>query len=562
MRAVASLGAVVVILHVAWVAAFRPPNTWNADEAGYLADALRFERSALDGLIDGPLSLAPLWEAVTSTANAPLVPLLSTPFIAVLGRSTASAMVVPALLHALAAVAVAGSVVHLSSPRRALWAGAVVLAMPGALLAGRSYLFAGAVTALLAAAVWALLASDRGRRLGPMVAFGLCLGALPLARTMAVALLPGLVLAAVVHVRFDRVVLRNAVVALVVALAVGLPWWLATWSEVTSYLLDYGYRAPAADYGDGGPFARLGQRLGTSLVDVRPLLLLPGIVWLVAGLLARRGGDASGAALSAPAPSATPSADRGLLAVVVVLASGFLALLTSGNSGIWFELPLLVLAVAAVAALEPRSMRLRRAVGTAVAAACVVNLLAVGTWRVGVATQFAAGDRTGSAAMLLFGDMYQPVASIRTRDPLLLSDPADRRAVGDAWQAAHEELVDELQAWREEVGGGLHLTVTGSSSLMSLNTLRLHQELTQRPPDGFDAPDSGAADLGRWLTPSVGVLPRALVVVESREEAFPLDRDAARVLAAAEEAGWEQRAEVALPDGGGAQILVPPATGP
>lgn len=557
VRAVAAVGSLVVLGHLWWLERARPANTWNADEAGYLADALRFERSALDGLVDGPLSLGPLWDAMTSSANAPLVPLASAAPIAILGRSVSAAMVVAPLLHLVAAVAVAGVVVHLASPRRALWAGAAVLAMPGAILAGRSYVFAGAVAALLASAVWALLASDRGRRLGPMVAFGLCLGALPLARTMAVAFLPGLVLAAALHVRRDRIGLRNAVMALAVALVVGVPWWLATWSEVTGYLVDYGYGAPAADYGEGGVLARLGQRLGTSMVDVRPLLLLPGLVWLVAGLLARRSTDDG----VASAPRGSERAAAGLRVVVVVLASGVLALLTSGNSGIWFELPLLVLAVAGVAALEPRSAGLRRALGVAVAAACAVNLLAVGVVRLGASAQFAAGDRTGSAAMFLFGDMYQPVTSIRTRDPLLLSDPADRRAVGAAWREAHQQVVDELQAWRDEMGGGLHLTVTGSSSLMSLNTLRLQQELTQRPADGYDAPDSGVADLDRWLTPTVGVLPRALVVVESVEEAFPLDRGADRVLAAAAADGWEERAVVALPDGGDARVLVPPPTG-
>lgn len=544
---VAAIGLVVVVGHVLWVWANRPANTFNPDEAGYLADALRFERSLLDGLIDPTPSLAPLAEAVENTTTGPLVPLATVPFLALFGRSPIVALVVPALFHLLAAVSVAGIVRRLATPLRAVVAGLVVLALPGAALAARSYLFAGPAAALLAGATWALLASDRGERRGPMLALGGCIGALVLSRTMAVAFLPGLVLAIAVHLTWSARARWHVLGAALVAVVVAAPWWLAAGDRIVDYLVAYGYDSPAADYGAGGLGTRVVQRFGSSLLDVRPLLALPALAWAVASVAGRRRRG------EAPPPG------RPLAAVWLVVGVGLLVLLTTRNSGIWFELPLVVVGVAAVAGSAPTDLRLRRWLGGAIAVAASANLLLVGNLRVGASWQWDVDGQTASAAMLLFGDMYQPVTATRTADPLLLSDPRDRRAEGDAWYEAHDQLVEVLESWRSERDGLLQLTVTGSSSLMNLNTIRLHQEDTQRPVDGFDAVDSGAADVSPWLAPTVGALPRALVVVRSRQEVFPGDRGWQDVLDAAEADGWERRGRVPLPDGGDALVLVPPS---
>src|SRR5689334_21357962 len=65
-----ALGLGVAIVEAWWIFKTRSPGSFDIDEAGYLASALRFARNA----VYGPHALI---SVVGSTENGPLTPLLS-----------------------------------------------------------------------------------------------------------------------------------------------------------------------------------------------------------------------------------------------------------------------------------------------------------------------------------------------------------------------------------------------------------------------------------------------------------------------------------------------------
>lgn len=553
VAAVAAFGLLVVALHVLWVARQRPLGTYNPDEAGYLADSLRYQRALADGLFDGAggPSLGPLWGRVETTTTGPLVPLAGVPFTLLGSRTVAWLMVVPALFHLLAAVSVAGMTAALGTPRRALVAGVVVLGLPVAIVAGRTFAFAGPAGALLALALWALVSSDRGRRPWPMVGFGLATGLMLLARTMTVAFLPGLALAATIYVARERRVIRPVLAAVLALLLVAGAWWWTAADRIRFYLLRSGYGNLSSSYGPGGWLDRVVLRFGAAIGDVRPLLLLPALVLVACAVLgANRRRAAGGSA------RAWLSANRGLVAVAIVVGSGYAALLSTRNGGTQFEMPLEVLAVVLVVGSAPLAgLRTTRAIGTVAVVAALVNIAAVGNLRLGSGVRFSADDTVVSAATFAWGDQYQPPAAIDLGDdPDLLADPGDRRRVGDAWWDAHLELTSALHGYLVEAGS-LHQTVTGGSPLMGVTTIELAQELAGQPVTSSDTPDTRLPTVGAGLSPRVGVSPRVVVVIRSRQALFPLDAGAPRLLRRLQADRWEVRRRIDLPDGGDVLLL-------
>ncbi|MCU1497026.1 MAG: hypothetical protein JWM47_979 [Acidimicrobiales bacterium] len=550
------IGVVVAALHVLWVAQQRPLGTYNPDEAGYLAESLRYQRALTDGLLDGPggPSLGPLWGRVQATTTGPLVPLVGVPFLLLGSRSVVWLMVVPAVFHVLAALGVAGISRELGSARRALVAGIVVLGLPGAMVAGRTFAFAGPAGAGLALAVWALLRSDRGRRPWPMVGLGVATAAMLLARTMTVAFLPGLVVAGAVYVARDRRVARNLALAVAALVAVAGAWWWTASDRIRFYLLRSGYGNLSSSYGPGGWTDRLGLRAGAALGDVRPLLLLPAlalVAYAVVGAWRRHaaGGSARSWVL----------AHRDLGAVAIVIGSGYAALLSSRNGGTQFEIPLELVAVALVVGLTPLVRTgAARVIGVVAVVAAVVNIVAIGYVRLGSGVQFQAGETVVSATVFTWGDQYQPPAAIDLgTEPWLLADPDDRRRVGDQWWAAHREVSAALHGYLEEAGS-LHQTVTGGSPLMGITTIELAQELEGQPVTSSDTPDSRLSTAGQEMTARVGASPRVVVVIRSRSELFPLDAGAPRILRRLRTDGWVVQRRIALPDGGDVLLLAVP----
>lgn len=548
--AVALAALATVLLHRWWVLTNRPLGTVDVDEATYLVNALRFDRALFGNGPDGSGPAAFLTK-VTQVGTGPLMPVLTVPVLRVLGRDLHAALLVPALFHALAAVGVTGIVANLGRRRAAVVAGLVVLALPAWLIAARSYTLAGPPAAVLAATVWALLASDRGRRWGPLAAAGVGIGVLTLSRTMAVAFVPGLVLAAVLVLRgTPRAVLRVAFV-LAVATTVALPWWRATWDVSASYLFDYGYGEESPGYGPASLLLRVLQRVGVTTWDVRPLLLVPALVlaasvlrstWRAAGRRPRRW---AGAVLHHPEH----------LSVWAVIALGYLALLSTANSGVQFELALETLLVAALASVAHlASAPVRRGVLWVTVVAVALNLALVGNWSVGSTVRLGPGPPPFAASVYLFGDMYQPPTALQTAEPLQFSDRTERERLGAQWWRAHRRV-------RDATGDGADgLLLQGNGRLMNGNTLSLAAELSASPIDRLDVVATGDLEDPRWRsTLRDGHWHRAVIVRSADDLFLPREEDPDRVEAALRAEGWTTGTRVPLPDGGTAVVLVSPS---
>lgn len=558
---VAVAGALVACSHIWWVARHRLQGGFDGDEATYLSIALRYRSARQTFGLDG------LGRTVLETPrNGPLTPLLSS-FVVVGRNPLASALAVQAVLVAVAAVAVAVLARRLAGRGPALVAGIVVLGLPGMIVAARAYQPVPAVTATLAVAVAALVASDRGRRMWLLAVFGAAVGAMLLSRSMTVAFVPGLAVAAVIVLGINRRALRGVALAAVAASVIAGPWWASQFqASIAPYLWRYGYTAgndTADDLGPASPLLRLLIRLGLLIVDVRAILLVPALVLAaLAGWELVRRVRRSDVASRRSAALAILGRHRELVAVWVVVVMGWTALLSSRNTGTYFQLPLTVLAVAGMAGLSPlvRPPALRR-LGAVFVVAAVVNLALVS--RVDLGTTVRMGGGTLAFALWAGSEGSQAIDF----------ENGDRRFSATAsWTEREEAMRDWAEAQNATAaavdeltpsGGEVYQTFVGDIRLFQASTLELAARLTKRGVSPWEAPTarSRITDAPVSYAPMVGDRPRVIVAVRAAsyqsftgQEGYSPDP----VLEESAAHGWQVARRIPLPDGGEVRILTHP----
>ena len=552
---VAFAGLVVMAIHLWLIHAHRHLGTFDLDEAGYLAQSMRLQRLlTADGV-------RAAWR-VLPTETGPLVPVLSVPFLLVHPRSPQAAMVVQPIFHVVSAVAVSGIVSRLAGRVHAIVAGILVLGLPAAIVAARTYSFAGAATVTLCLAVWALLASEHGSRPWPLVGFGAAIGAMVLARTMTVAFLPALAIAAAVQLRRDRrTILGLAGAALAMAIIAG-PWWLTNFDTATGYLTSFGYGEVSNRFGPATSLLRVLARAGGLVADARPLLFAVAVVIWVGGLRGwrrlrpERGRKAWRDRLT--------DAGRDRLTVWSVILVGYLSLLSSSNTGTGFDLPLVALLVAAsvplVDHLRPVWQR-RVAIGAVAVAA--LNIVAIGTVFIGSRKVFYdGGEPKFSAGSLLFSETQagdEPLAGPGRLSAWNLPIEGRNRAAAKWWKSS-VELVWALDRLEARTPGGAIRTVTGSADLVSANSILLAEEISGSGARiltdvNENEPD---ASVERLMRPRREGHRNALVLLQTTARTPEEGRRKRQVMALARSEGWVDFSVIDLPDGGRAYILVHP----
>lgn len=542
---VAVLALIIGVLNVAWTLTHRRLGGWDVDETGYVAAAFRWQR-----MID-PADPFRVVSSVLDQDKGPLTMLVSTVALLVGPNTLATAQVASAVLHGVGAVAVAGITNRLAGARAALVSGLVVLALPAALLTARSYQLAPAVGATLACAVWALLVSERGRRLWPMLLFGLSVGLLLLSRTMAVAFVPGLVLGTAFHLEWSRRVVRNVAIAAVVAIASAAPWWWTQREPIADYLLGHGYGDAATGYGPTGLGERFFERLLTVLGAVGPVWL--GLALFIAGAAAvqvRRRHER---------PHWRSALRSGPAVVWFTVGAGAAALMSTANIGMYFELPLIVLAVSGLATLAAGlPPTTRRRVGAAATVLAIVSLT-LSAFETGGKRDFSdPADLVQSAFFVGLANFQRPVVDA---DPRFgSSDNSIRRAAMDDWWDTNLAVLRGVDAAVPEEQ--IVVTVCGSGPLVSANTLALASEVDGRLRDGethWLRTSAPPEEMQVQMQPWVEGLRRVLVIVDSPAEPFPGETTVDQCHATARELGWSPAATVELPDGGAADVLIHPA---
>ena len=364
---VAAIVALSIVLHVLWLVRFRNGYVTEWDESGYMQFAL----SNYDALREeGPWTFA---KTVAGRGGyGPLLPLVTSLAYPVFGRGIfESLLVLPVFFAGLVGVTFALARQFVANSW-AVVAALVVAAMPAVVDYTRLFHFALPATACMTAALWALIRTDGLRRSGWAAVFGVFVALTLLARTMTVAYIPAFVLAAgtqfLVQGTELRVRMRNLAVAVGAVVLVAGPWYIRNARSVYDILAGAGYGTESAQYGADYPLASWAYwtkelrldlfHLGLPLAGALLLAFLAALVYLAVhqpSVSGRRLRSARGA---------------GLLALVLVVLEGYLALTSSRNQGTAFALPwlpaLAVLGIAAAASIQARAVRVALA-GTLVA---------------------------------------------------------------------------------------------------------------------------------------------------------------------------------------------------
>ncbi len=355
----AGIVLVTLVLHYVWLERFRRADVVEWDEAGYM----QFSLSNFDGLHDQGL-----WTFVKTVAGretfGPLFPFVTSLTYPIVGRGVFGSLLVMPLFFAGLVVATFGLTRRLVSDSWGVLAALTVATLPAVTDYTRLFHFALPATACLTAALWALVRSDGLRRVGWAIAFGVLAALTILSRTMAVAYVPALALAAgtqfLVGAPEVRLKLRNLAIAVGAAALLAGPWYIRNARSIYDYLVGDAYGEGAKAFGRHYPIASWGywtkelrldlSHLGLPLASALLLCFSVALAYLVARH--RR-------VLRLGRPWSVRAA--GVLALVLVVLEGYLVLTSSRNQGTGFALPwlpaLVVLGVTAAASVPARSLR-------------------------------------------------------------------------------------------------------------------------------------------------------------------------------------------------------------
>lgn len=546
----AALGVPAAGYQLWWTAHHRRSGGFGVDESALLADAFRFHGTVGAEGWGGLLSAA-----LDTPRNAPLVPLMSSLGMRAFGTSTTAALVVQVVLYLVTAVAVAGIVARLASRSAAIVAGIVSLGLPVAVIGARYVHLSSGVTAFLCLATWALLSSRRGTGTAAMLAFGAAVGAMLMSRTMSVAFLPGIAAAtAIVVGRQWRAAARNLVLAATTALVISAPWWIRQGADVSSYLLSFGYGDGSREINEVPLLLRLPVRIGLLVIDIRPALLLPGIVAtaLVAiGLIRER----------RLRTDEWTDRRRGLVAVAAAVGIGGAALITSSNLGSWFQMPLEMLLVALLCAAADRLQGpVRRVLAAIAVVAAVANVVLMSTWQLGAAHRLGAAP----ASSIAFGgtEISQEFdfADVDERFSAK-ADDAERAAAEREWHDVSLEVARKVDRLRDGAPN-FRQSWFGENRLLRASTAQLTGELAGIDPGAVDQP-ARPEDLDRnpdLFAPPVGDEARVLIIVATPHylSVDPVDDPSWPAQATAR--GWQLSGRVATPDGGEVLIFAHPGS--
>lgn len=540
----------LIAIDLWWVFSFRQGYPLNVDENGYtsiaLTDWLNFHNGGLHAF----------YSAVQSqTPNAPLLPTI-TAVLMIVKVSVMDGFIVLAGFLVVLVFAVYGIGTRLAGPRLGALAALVVATSEGAFLFSREYVFALPAAAMLACAVYALLRSEGMRERRWAIACGAAVGLMLLARTMAVAFVPGIILAALVLILTrGRAELRgrflNLGLAVIATVVVAATWYYHNLQPVIDYLTSYGYGAQSAYYGAQHSIVSWGRFRSVAERMIYDDMLVPLAVSMVAALLAialiaiRRvvvAEDRRAALLRIAGSQA--------FAVAIVIAAGYAALMSSRNGGNGFSLPISML-------LPPLTVVALREVPRGVAAAVAAAFVALGM--LNLAANSSLWDSLAKPRLVEvpgFGELPwmngipHTVSAIRVQVPGPESrfDSRDR-----GWTEADRRLASVVL---RELEAGTDSPVASFASrnrAISSNSVELAALLYHETPIPFsqlnaEPADSIAIYRHQLRDPDFGK-PSMLITMSRNTEDFPPLITQSKAEAAARAVGFRRIWQMTLPDG-------------
>lgn len=499
-------------------------GTFDPDEAGYLADAFGFKRVLWT---DGPTGLI---DEIRRTGTAPLVPLISAAWLFVGPDEPRWAMLVQPGFMVIAATSITGITHRFAGSGTAIAAGLTFVTFPTVILATQGYNYGLAPTAFLAVALWALLASDRCTNRW-VFAVGPAAAAMLLSRTMTIAFVPGVLLAGAICAGMRPRALARFGFSMLIGAAIAAPWYLAQRAEIFGYLSAYGYGERTAYFENSTVWSRLLERPLT-LWQSTGLWLGLALATAVAWSLVRHRSEL-GASIR------RYIAVREHSALIAVLLTGFLALLSTRNIGTWFDLPVVVpLVPLGAEVIAATALWFRRTTLVMVSISGTVALL-MSWWMV------------PAWVPLKSESFYESTFSDVSSDFL----PEHRSSIGavaEEWGDAYSGVARYLMDLDAETG--VIVEVTGNTLLFNNNALELAVELKgndldTRVPDTLASQQQQAEHLNPMGLDEQGFLVnRVIVATDSEGDLFIPDRQNGEFLRRARDRGWRTTRTFTLPN--------------
>lgn len=344
---------VAVGLNVWWIDTHLRGMPFSIDAAGYLQRAVRDG----DALRSGGISAYVQVIRTPADYQAPLLTAASGLVQGVLGLGLLKLVDLVQVFYVITIVSSYAIARRVLGRRWALLAAIVIACVPAILWTSRDFDLALPAAALFTATLAIQLYAEDFQSLPWAMAWGLALGLASLSRTVVLALLPALVIMAMLRAahgdqRPRR--LANLAAGLLVGIGVAATWYTATGRAVLHYLTSYGYGANSTTSGTAASWFSLGPWTLRAHLIVTQDLFLPLSAALVLSALVgatyaiARWSKARQAGSRVRSPRAANeklswllsklSTDVGTLTAVFVLC--YLALSSERGEGSGFELPI------------------------------------------------------------------------------------------------------------------------------------------------------------------------------------------------------------------------------
>lgn len=537
------------IANLAWVWVYRRGQPYDIDESGYLSFSLVFHNAlGSDGIAGWAESI------LSPTIFAPLTTAASSLPYLLFGPAATTGLIVPVLFGTQVAY-FSYLIGDRLGGQRCAWIAIILVAGTPVLISySRSYNFAIGAAAMFVAAVYFLLASEGMTISRHAFGFGIFFGLTALSRTVMLAFLPSLVIAAVVVIvsrGTSRIAVRNAIVAGLAALIVALPWYARNGRAVFEYLTSFGYGDRSVEYGRENDFLSWGAWRETLNYVVYSLGLPFALVSFAAVALAaayvftacRRHGPRSGMAIIARSP---------VLPIVLLVIYVVILLTTSRNKGSGFLAPVapVLMVLVAWAFTRPAVWRLKFLPLAAAGIAAVNFAVAVSPSSPLGTPRYVNLPGYGDASLI---DGRGTIQAYEAADDPQLQDTGQplSKAEGEAWVAMNAYVAQLL---RDQGGAGAVSAFAFRHRLLNANSVQLQQLLhgdDRLPVDMITPRVTGDTVAGylNWL--QAGVSQRACNLLTSpgdRNEFTPVVA-AQRMERAAVAAGFVAAESFELPDG-------------
>lgn len=533
-----------------WVVTHRHGYPLDVDEYGYTTIGYNDYFGLQNGGLHG------WWEAFQNqTPNAPLLPAV-TSFAQVLNSGILAGFVVLIGFAVLLVFVSYGIGEKLAGPRLGALVALAVATSAGLFTFTREYIFALPAAAWLACSVYALLRSDGLRSRWWSIACGASIGLMLLSRTMAVAFVPGILLAAVLvgflRGKGDLVTrLINFALLIVTGVVVAATWYWKNLNPVVDYLTNYGYGTQSQYYGAEHALISWSRVKDVANRMIITDLLAPLTVLLFLGLVAagvvlvRRlltAEDRRGELTRILAADST--------SVLLVFACGFGALMSSRNGGDGFTFPLAVL-LPALAILALRGAR------RAVVIPVVVLVAAVGMLNLYASSDLSESvSKTKTVELPLFGYVPWVDGTPNAVDAMRVQVPGpathfDARDKG--WEKLDMRLADLLL---KPIAPGKTQPIVGMAArhrVMNTNSITLAAIIKYHYGIPFVQLEAEPADTVPNYVKEIRESPAgeltALITTSSEVEDFPPTVTQTKAEAAAKQLGFKVIRRMDMPDG-------------